>query len=72
MRAFPDRIGFRPLDAMKARAGVFVFAGLHDFPPGRNKRKANEDGNAGVMLSSVRRIGNALACDVDIGRSRGP
>ena len=34
--------------AMKAGAGASVFEGLPDFPPGRNKQKADEDGNAGA------------------------
>ena len=33
---------------MEAGAGAFVFVDIHDFPPGRNKRKTAGDGNAGV------------------------
>jgi hypothetical protein len=33
--------------AMEAGAGAFVFVGPPDFPPGRNKRKAGGDENAG-------------------------
>ena len=35
--------------AIEASAGAFVFAILHDFPPGRNKRKADEDATSGVV-----------------------
>ena len=43
-----DSIGSRPLDAMKTGAGASVSNGLHDFPPGRNNLKVDEDGNAGA------------------------
>ena len=45
---------------MEAGAGAFVFVGLHDFPPGRNKRKAGGDGSAGVEAFFVRRAGARL------------
>ena len=39
--------------AMKAGAGASVFEGLPDFPPGRNKQLADEDGNAGAAALFV-------------------
>jgi len=56
--------------AMKADAGASVFECLPDFPPGRNKQKADEDGNAGTAAFFVRRAGSLLASGVVIGRSR--
>ena len=55
------RIGSTSVLVMKAGAGAFVFVGLPDFPPGRNKQKADEDGNAGaaIFLCSA---GRELAC----------
>jgi len=54
----------------KRAPAAFVFDGLPDFPPGRNKRKADEDGNAGAAAFFVRRAGSVLASGVVIGRSR--
>ena len=56
--------------AMEAGAGALVFESLQDFPPGRKKQKADEDGNAGAAAFLVRRAGSALARGVVIGRSR--
>jgi hypothetical protein len=41
--------------AMEAGAGASVFEGFPDFPPGRNKQKADEDGIAGA--DSFGRVG---------------